>query len=203
MADQIPPTQKGQIDALFSALGVSDFTGATAAINSLKAASGQEAGWQSERAALFAALGGTGEVPEHYDFAANITALKTGWSELLNKLGVPDQAGAVLALDNLRTENNNLKAVQTSIFGALKATDHAGAMRAINDIDGRIEAGIQAGLVTRAASAGLPAPVTKPPGGEGGAAANTVTRAQFASMNAKQQSDFVKAGGKITDEVAA
>lgn len=200
MADQIPPTQKGQIDALLSALGVSDITAAIAAIPQLRASADNVGQWQQQRQELFTALGGAGTVPEHYDFAAGIAGLSSNQAALFTALGVTDQAGAVLALDNLRTQNNNLLAVQTSIFGALKATDHAGAMRAITDIDGRIEAGVTAGVIARAASAGLTAPIEKPAGEEKPGGANTATRAEFASMSAKQQVEFSKAGGKLTDE---
>ncbi len=199
MANPIPPTQKGQIDALVSALGVSDFTAAIAAIPNLRSSADSATQWQTQRQELFAALGGSGNVPEHYDFAAGIAGIRADHQALFTALGVTDQAGAILALDNLRTQVNNLNAVQTSIFGALKATDHAGAMRAINDIDGRIEAGVQAGVIARAAAAGLTEPIVKPPGEKTGGA-NIITRAEFAGMNAKQQLEFSKAGGKITDE---
>lgn len=196
-----PTTQKGQLDSIFTALGVTDFTGAMSAVNSFKAAAGDAdkwQNWQNERAALFTALGGTGDVPEHYDFAAGITALKNDHAALMNKLGATDQGGSILALDNLRTENNNLKAVQTSMFGALKATDHAGAMRAIKEIDDRIEAGVKAGVITRAASAGLTEPVKKGKEAEG-AGAKTMPRAEFAKLSAKDQREFSINGGVLTE----
>jgi hypothetical protein len=203
VADAIPTTQKGQIDALIFALGVSDVTAALAAIPTLISSAATATQWQEQRQTLFAALGGSSTIPEHYDFAAGIAGMKTSQTALFEKLGVTDQAGAILALDNLSTESNNLKAVQTSIFGALKATDHAGAMRAITDIDGRIEAGVKAGVIARAASAGLTAPIEKLPGDQKPAGANTTTRAEFASMNPKQQLEFSQAGGKLLDEAAA
>jgi len=203
MADQIPTTQKGQIDALLTALGAPDVTAAIAAIPQLKASAENAPQWLEQRQALFAALGGTGNVPEHYDFAEGIAGMKATLQAFYTSLGATDQASAELALANLRTENNNLKAVQTSVFGALKATDHAGAMRAITDIDGRIEAGVQAGVIARAASAGLTTPIEKPPGETKPGGATTATRAEWASMNPKQQLEFSKAGGKLTDEAAA
>lgn len=200
MADQIPSTQKGQLDAIIAALGVPDVATALSTIQQFRASADNATQWQEQRQALFAAIGGSGNVPEHYDFAAGIAGLRADQHALFTALGVTDQAGAVLALDNLRTQVNNLQAVQTSIFGALKATDHAGAMRAINDIDGRIEAGVAAGVIARAASAGLQEPVNKPPGEQKPGGDKTATRAEFAAMNAKQQLEFSQAGGKLTDE---
>jgi hypothetical protein len=74
---------------------------------------------------------------------------------------VNNQADAIQALTNLTSQVNSLKANQTTIFAALGATDLAGAMRAIKDIDGRIEAGVHAGVIARAASAGVPTPLPK------------------------------------------
>lgn len=197
MSDQIPSTQKGQIDALLTLLGVSDFAGAQAGITQLHSAQTE---WNEQRQSLFAALGGSGDVPAHYDFAAAIPALRDNQQALFSALGVTSQADAIAALNNLKSQNNSFQANQTTIFAALGATDLAGAMRAIKDIDARIEAGVNAGVIARAASAGLTKPVDKPAGGPEGGAKTTVTRAEFQAMNSKQQLEFSQAGGKISTE---
>lgn len=198
MADQIPTTQKGQIDALLSALGVSDFTAAQAGITQLQA---NQTNWQGQQQALFAALGGNGNVPDHYDFAGAISGLRTQSQEIISALGATDHASAVTALTNLRSQLNSLNANQTTLFAALGATDLAGAMRAVKDIDGRIEAGVNAGVIARAASAGLPAPVEKVQGDQQpSGAAKSCTRDQWAAMSAPQQLEFSKAGGKVSAE---
>ncbi len=198
----LPTTQKGQIEALYTSLGVSDFPSAIETIPALIADKKKWADWEVQRQDLFTAFGGSGNVPEHYDFSTAVDAMKADQRTIFEKLGVNDWQGALLAVDNLRTQNNNLQAVQTSIFGALKSNDHAGAMRAITDIDGRVEAGIQVGLIARAASAGLTEPIAKPTG-EKTLGANTITVAEFDTMSPKQQLEFSKAGGKLVDEHAA
>lgn len=200
MPDPAPSTHSGQLTSLLALLGGADFGSAQAAITQLQASARLATEWQPQRQALFASLGGTGDVPEHYDFAASIAAMVQERTALFTALGVRDHAEAVTALANLNSQVNSLNANQTTIFAALGVTDLAGAMRAIKDIDGRIEAGVQAGVIARAASAGLTTPVEKPPGGEVVGAAKTATRAEWAAMNAKQQLEFSQAGGKLTDE---
>jgi hypothetical protein len=115
---------------------------------------------------------------------------------------VNNQADAIQALTNLTSQNNSLKANQTTIFAALGATDLAGAMRAIKDIDGRIEAGVNAGVIARAASAGVVTPLPKVDETQQSGGAKTCTRAEFTQMNAKQQLEFSQAGGKIVEAAA-
>jgi hypothetical protein len=197
MPDPAPQTHSGQLTALLSTLGATDFASAQAGITQLVAARNE---WQTQRQALFAALGGAGDVPEHYDFAAGLAALQSERQALFTALGVTDNAGAVTAITNLRSQVNSLNANQTTIFAKLGATDLAGAMRAITDIDGRIEAAAQARLVVLAASAGVETAIPKvPPVQQDAGAAKTATRAEFTAMNAKEQLAFSQAGGKIVE----
>ena len=149
MPDPVPPTHSGQLQALLTLVGGADFGSAQAAITQLQTAQTE---WNTQRQALFVALGGTGNVPEHYDFSAGLTALRNDQQAIFAALGVTSQADAIPALTNLTSQVNSLTANQTTLFAALGVTDLAGAMRAIKDIDGRIEAGVQAGVIARAAS---------------------------------------------------
>lgn len=194
-----PTTQKGQLDALFSIVGASDFASAQAGITNLKTA---ESDWKTQRQDLFAALGGTGDVPDHYDFATAMNGWKDQQKAIFGALGATDHASAVDAVKNLTSQNNSLNANQTTIFAALGATDLAGAMRAIRNIDDRIEAGVQAGVIARAASAGITEPI-KQQAKEESESSKNVTRAAFMGMSPKQQLEFSKAGGKLVDETAA
>jgi hypothetical protein len=200
--DPAPTTHSGQLTSLLSILGAADFASAQAGITQLQASARLANEWQTQRQSLFASLGGTGDVPEHYDIAASLAALVQDRTALFTKLGVNNQADAIVALTNLLSQVNSFTANQTTIFAALGATDLAGAMRAIKDIDGRIEAGVKAGVIARAASAGLETPVPKVPETPGGGGAKTCTRAEFAAMNAKQQLEFSQAGGKIIEPTA-
>jgi hypothetical protein len=195
----IPQTHSGQLTSLFSILGAADFASAQAGITQLQNTARVAGDWQTQRQALFASLGGNGDVPEHYDFAASLAAIVQERTALFTALGVNNQADAVVALTNLRSQLNSYQANQTTIFAALGATDLAGAMRAIKDIDGRIEAGVQAGVIARAASAGVPTVIPKVPDQEVVGGAKTCTRAEFTTMNAKQQLEFSQAGGKIVE----
>jgi hypothetical protein len=197
--DPAPTTHSGQLTLILSLVGASDFGSAQTAITQLQASARLATEWQTQRQSLFASLGGNGDVPEHYDFAASLTALIQERTALFTKLGVNNQADAVVALTNLLSQVNSFTANQTTIFAALGVTDLAGAMRAIKDIDGRIEAGVKAGVIARASSAGLTEPVPKP-ATEVIGGAKTATRAEFTAMNAKQQLEFSQAGGKVVAE---
>jgi hypothetical protein len=205
--DAAPTTQRAQLDNLFAQLGVTDFHAAATTIDQWRAASQALPALQTERQALFEALGGSGTVPDHYDFATAISGLRTAQQGLFTALGVDNSEAAVAAVRNLTSQVNSLSANQTTLFAALGATDLAGAMRAVKDVDGRIEAGVASGIIARAASAGLTTPLEKPntdagnnPAAAGGT--KSITRAQWAQMNSKQQLEFSQAGGVVTAEAA-
>jgi hypothetical protein len=202
MPDPAPATHSGQLTSILSLLGASDFASAQAGITQLQNSARVAGDWQNQRQTLFASLGGNGDVPEHYDFTAALAAIVTERQAIFTALGVNNHADAVTALTNLTSQNNSLQANQTTIFAALGATDLAGAMRAIKDIDGRIEAGVQAGVIARAASAGVPTVLPKVEQQEQPGGAKTCTRAEFTAMNAKQQLEFSQAGGKIVEAAA-
>ncbi len=194
VADQVPPTQKGQIDALLSALGFSDFHAATAAIPQLRASAESATNWQAQRQGLFALLGGTGDVPATYDFAAAINGLRSDRNAIFGLVSATDQAGAVAAIGNLQTQVVNLSADRQAIFDALKVTDKGAALTAITDIEGRVKQGV----IQQAAAAGLQAPVPKVPGAaEPGA--NTMSRADFNAMAPSARKQFSLKGGRLTD----
>lgn len=142
MPDPAPATHSGQLTSLLSLLGAADFASAQTGITTLQATARLATEWQTQRQSLFASLGGNGDAPEHYDFAASLAAIVQERQALFTALGVNNQAEAVLAITSLRSQMNSYQANQTTIFAALGATDLAGAMRAIKDIDGRIEAGV-------------------------------------------------------------
>jgi hypothetical protein len=200
--DPAPTTHSGQLTSLLSILGAADFASAQTGITQLQASARLATEWQAQRQTLFASLGGNGDVPEHYDLAASLAAIVQGQQALFAALGVSNHADAVTALSSLNSQVNSLNANQNTIFAALGATDLAGAMRAIKDIDGRIEAGVQAGVIARAASAGVPTVLPKTPETPEAGGAKTCTRAEFAAMNAKQQLEFSQAGGKIVEAAA-
>jgi hypothetical protein len=77
MPDPAPSTHSGQLTALLSLVGATDFGSAQTAITQLRDNGRVAAEWQTQRQSLFASLGGNGDVPEHYDFSAALTAIVT------------------------------------------------------------------------------------------------------------------------------
>lgn len=187
MPDPIPQTQKGQLDAIFSALGgATDFTAAMAAITQFKAGES----WQTDQRALFEALGAT-------DQAGAITAIgslksakppvaadnteRDAFFALLGE-NVKDFAGATAVANEWRataTNYNGLLAIigapdqnaaivaigtmrsaqgnHDALVKALGATDHATAINAATNV----EATVALRVKQMAASAGLAEPAPK------------------------------------------
>lgn len=159
---EVPATQKGQLDALFETLGVKDFNAATAAIISLQ---GNAASNAADQKAFFELIGATDQATA----LDAITRMQSDLGALFKALGnATDVASALGVITNMQSDRDVL-------WKALGATDHSTAVAAIGtlngrvtaaeaaqkDFDARLEKGIADGLVTRAASAGLPAPVAK------------------------------------------
>jgi hypothetical protein len=158
----VPTTQKGQLDELFKTLGASDYAGAMAAIGAFN---GNVQNFANEQKAFFDLLGVK-------DQAAALTAfaqIKSDRDALFNALGnSPDIESAIGVITNMQNERN-------ALWKACGATDHNSAVAAITtlhgrvttaeaaqkDFEGRLEAGIQQGVITRAASAGIVTPVPK------------------------------------------
>ncbi|MEN3369952.1 MAG: hypothetical protein V7609_2095 [Verrucomicrobiota bacterium] len=185
MPDPIPQSQKGQLDAFFAALGVSDFTAAMSAITQFKSVEN----WQTDQQALFNALGVTDQagaisaigtlktqpvpVANNADRDAMFAALgvtdqaaalsaiagfqatATHYQGLLAILEVKDQSAAIVAIGRMSTTDKD----HAALVKALGATDHATALTAATNI----EATVTQRVKQQAASAGLPEPAPKGP----------------------------------------
>jgi hypothetical protein len=186
--DQIPQTQKGQLDALFSALGsVSDFTAALAAINQFKAVEN----WQTDQQALFSALGSTDQAGALSAIASLKSAKppvaaadNTERDAFFALLGdnVKDFAGATAAVNAWKataTHYQGLLAIlevkdQTAAIvaiGTMKSAqgNHDALVKALGATDHAtaltaatdVDKTVQQRVKVMAASAGLPAPAEK------------------------------------------
>jgi hypothetical protein len=159
-----PNTQKGQLDAFFTALGVETFD---AAINAIEGFKTNAQNWAAEFKALFELIG----VTDQPAALSAITQIKSDRDALFKALGnAPDVESAIGAITNMQNDRN-------AIWKALNATDHSGAIAAVStlngrvttaenavtDFDGRLEKGIQEGVISRAAAAGIQAPIAKVP----------------------------------------
>jgi hypothetical protein len=119
---------------------------------------------------------------------ARVGELKTQLSNIWGVFGATDQAGAIAAIDKMRGE----------LTAANNRVAELTASQANFDV--RLAEGINQGVITRAASAGIPEPVKKDikqitaVTGE-----NILTRDQFNAMPPRQRTDFINKGGKITD----
>lgn len=136
-------------------------------------------------------------------------AASTQLNEIFNGLGVLDFDAAIEAI-------GNSKAQLAALHGGLGATDQPGAIAALDKMRtdftaannrvteleaaaGDFESRVSAEVITRAASAGIPAPVAKDARHADGAPSNTISRADFTRLDAAAQLEFVsRKGSTIT-----
>jgi len=165
-------TLNEQLQTIFGTLGVQDFASAQVVLQNwpnIQAAAQNADTLTAQQAEYFGAVNAT----DHASFLAalseavgNANTFGGNLSAIWNALSTPespvtDQATALAAIAKMKGDllhAQNAASDRDAIFAQLKVTDRAGAMTAIADVDGRINAGV----IERAAAAGLPAPVSKP-----------------------------------------
>jgi hypothetical protein len=187
----LPTTHKPQLDLLQNMTGASDFAGLHAAVQ----------GWNQQRQTLFAALGGTGDIPANYDFAAAITSRLQTEQAICSALGITDVAQAETRIREMTAQANAFTALAAELGTKEKPiTDAAGATAAIGELRTAVtdfEGRVNKEVVNRAASAGIQTPVAKVP--EEQQKPNTMARADWRALTAIDQRAFFQKGGVLTD----
>jgi hypothetical protein len=194
---EIPKTHSGQLTQLLAIIGGTDFSSAQAAITQMQA-------WNNQRATLFAALGGTGDVPADFNFVGAINALNNERQGLFTALGVTDGPAALTRIREVVTHSGNWSALVaelgtkeapiTDLAGATAAI--AGLRTAVTDFEGKVSTEV----TKRIASAGVQQPLPKVPAdktGEG--VANSMARADWQVLGDNAKAEFFRKGGVLTD----
>jgi hypothetical protein len=194
--DEIPKTHSGQLTQLLSLIGGADFSSAQAAITQMQS-------WNNQRAALFAALGGTGDVPADFNFIGAINALTTQRQGIFAALGVTDPAAALARINQVVTQAGHFNALAAEL-GTKEApiTDLVGATAAITTMRTAVtdfEGKVGAEVIKRIASAGVQQPLPKVPEVPGQTPANTMARADWGQLSANAKAEFFRKGGVLTD----
>lgn len=156
-------TLKQQVDGLFAALGATDYEQAAAAITKFKGDGGNASQYLTDRDALWKALGAT----EQGGALTALSGLQSAGADrtsLFESLGVKDMTAATVEITRIKTTATNLGTDRSALYSALGATEQAGAISAIEKLKTDVTAfdhEVEAEVIKRAASAGLPAPVPK------------------------------------------
>jgi hypothetical protein len=173
-------TLKDDLQGIFTVLGVNDVPGALSAIADFKANAQTSSAWQTNQKAFFEILG----VDDQAAAVSVLAAWKADRDAIYSALGATDRDTALAAITanaQAGTRATTAESNLTAFYSAVGVNDHTAAMARIaelntlpsriteleasqKDFDARLENGIREGLIKRAASAGLPAPVEKPKG---------------------------------------
>jgi hypothetical protein len=185
------PTLREQVDSFLDISGADNFGDAQSQITS----------WRDQAK-------GTGGGPSQADYDSVNHQLE----EIFEACEAKDHATALTNINGLSNSIRNLwgalevKDEESAINGikALKS-DHAKFQGEIKKLEGEkedFEKRVNAEVIARAASAGVPTPIKKPSGvttATGTREANTMSRAEFNTMSPLQQVEFSRNGGKLSD----